>query len=276
MTYKSRRSLPNAFPGIQATINVMPTPFPGMNSGMNPSFTTKTNFTTQKNLPKGIKAGTNGTIVAVIMDESGSMSNVTDATIDGFNEFVAGQKADKDKTSIMVNKFEGDKVINLWGIKDVNDTPPMSKELYCPCGMTNLYDAIGQTIIEIDDYLRDIKKKNRPAVIIMIMTDGHENSSRTYSNNDIKQLVSLREDKNWVFQFFGANIDAFAVGSSFGMSANNTMQYSTNNMGDTMAVATAATSRMKMSLTAGATTRELYSNDLYTPTERGRTVGGNK
>lgn len=269
MTYMQRRTLPNAFPGINATATVSftPSPFPG---------NAKINSKTTKQLPKGIKAGTNGTIVAVIMDESGSMSGVVDSTIDGFNEFVSGQKKDKDKTDIMVNKFEGGNVVNLWGIKDVNDAPPMSNELYRPCGMTNLYDAIGQTILEIDDHLRGIKKKNRPAVIIMIMTDGAENASSKYNNEDIKQLVALREDKNWVFQFFGANIDAFDAGRNFGMSANNTMQYSTGNMMDTMAVASAATSRMKMSLNAGSSTHELYSTDLYTSEERGRTMKGDK
>jgi hypothetical protein len=38
------------------------------------------------------RAGKNGTLIAVIMDESGSMSSVQNQTIAAFNEFVLGQK----------------------------------------------------------------------------------------------------------------------------------------------------------------------------------------
>ena len=53
----------------------LPNPFPGI------STTTVTTTTTQKKFGKGVAAGYNGTLVAFIMDESGSMASHWDATM---------------------------------------------------------------------------------------------------------------------------------------------------------------------------------------------------
>jgi hypothetical protein len=116
--------------------------------------------------------------------------------------------------------------------------------------------------------LRDIAKDQRPAVIFCILTDGEENSSHKYNNQDIRSMVETAESKEWTFTFLGANIDAFAVGSSFGMRMSNTVSYNVGNMGDVMASVSAGTTRMRYAKSQGLSNDEIYSSDLYTAQER--------
>ena len=60
---------------------------------------------------------------------------------------------------------------------------------------------------------------------------------------------------------------AFSVGSTFGMGMTNSVNYSTANMGATMASVSASTTRMRMAKAAGATTADIYSTGLYTDAE---------
>jgi uncharacterized protein YegL len=241
----------------------LPNPFPGQ----------PTTSTQKTNNVSGTKAGFNGTLIAVVLDESGSMMSCYDQTITGFNEFVDGQRAASGNAYLKVNKFEGGNVVDLWGVKDVNTTPPMSSELYRPMGGTNLYDAIGKTINEVDAHLASMKEKDRPSVMILIMTDGAENQSREYTNKAIKKMVKDREACDWAFSFIGANIDAMAVGSTFGMSSANTMQYDTSNTAATFSSLSSSATRYRNAKSAGASTHALYSAGLYTDEERKNSGG---
>ena len=82
------------------------------------------------------------------------------------------------------------------------------------------------------------------------MTDGLENASREYKLNDIKKLIKKCEDDDWNFIYLAANQDAFAVGSSFGVSAGNTFIYTATGVGTAMmfnTVNASATSYRSMS-----------------------------
>lgn len=123
-------------------------------------------------------------------------------------------------------------------------------------------------MMQINTQLAANKKADRDSIIITILTDGHENASRTFQNTTIKQMVEKAEGKNWGFMFLGANIDAFAAGSSLGFGVNNTMQYDTNSMAGTMRSASAMTSRMKSAYAAGMDTDLTYASTTFTDQER--------
>ena len=100
------------------------------------------------------------------------------------------------------------------------------------------------------------------------MTDGEENQSRSFTRDQIKEMVAAAEAADWTFTFLGANIDSFAVGSTFGMTMQNSVNYSTTSMMETMGAVSASTTRMRSAKFAGASTQELYSGGLYTDDER--------
>ena len=58
------------------------------------------------------------------------------------------------------------------------------------------------------------------------MTDGHENSSRTWTWPGLKALIThQREVYKWDFIFLGADIDAVEIGERMGVEAKYAMTY---------------------------------------------------
>jgi len=91
--------------------------------------------------------------------------------------------------------------------------------------MTSLYDAIGKTLTSVCD-------KN---VMVLIQTDGFENSSQEYNQTAIKNLISSKEDLGWDFTFLGANIDTVKEGSKIGLSASKSIDFAPTTRGVEMA-----------------------------------------
>jgi len=245
-------TLPNPFPaGIKATV-------------------TTTIETTPKYKFK--KAGNNGNLIAVVLDESGSMQVCRDATIAGFNEFVQGQKAAENAGAayLTLNKFEGGNIRTVFADRILSEVPKLDTNGYVPAGGTNLLDAIGHTIEQVNDSLSKLKKAERPGVIILIMTDGEENCSQRYGNDMVKAMVAAAEKSDWSFVFLGANIDAFSVGATFGMNALNSVNYSTANMAGTMAATSTMTTAMRSAKLAGLDTHAVYASTTMSVADRER------
>ena len=253
----------------------LPNPFPGLavNAAAVTQISTSTSTSTSTQASAGFKfkkAGTAGVLISVVLDESGSMASCRDTTIIGFNEFVQGQKAVESTAGagyLNLVKFEGGNVTTVFANRPLVETPLLDRHSYTPRGGTNLLDAIGDTINMVNTALASKKKKDRPGVIITIITDGEENSSRRFNNTQIKEMVAAAEKANWSFVFLGANIDSFSVGSTFGMRESNSVNYSTSKLVDTMASVSASTTRMRMAKSAGLDAETIYNNGLYTSAE---------
>lgn len=218
------------------------------------------------------RAGTKTSHVIFVLDDSGSMQSCRAATISGYNEYLQSQKKDAKEsgipTFVSLYKFDGSSVKSIFNRIAVDDVKELDEKSYDPQGMTNLYDAIGGVMMNINTQLASHKKADRDSIIITILTDGAENSSRTFSNTTIKQMVEKAEGKNWGFMFLGANIDAFAAGGSLGFNVNNTIQYDTASMGNTIRAASAMTSRMKSAYASGMDTTLAYATTSFTEEER--------
>lgn len=250
---------------------VYPTPTYPSNPGVQIKFE-------QKNLAEAFnpkKAGKNKSHVIFILDDSGSMQSCRDNTINGFNEFLNGQALDAEQTGIetfvSLFKFDGSNVTCSINHENVKTVSPLTRETYNPCGGTNLLDAIGGVLMHINSSL-SVNEEDRESIIITILTDGEENSSRTFANSDIKQMVEKAEGSNWGFMFLGANINAFSTGSSMGFNVNNTVQYNADSTTNTIRSASAMTSRMKCAYANDISTTAAYASMGFTDTERNASV----
>lgn len=226
------------------------------------------------------RAGKDQTHVAYILDDSGSMSPVREATISAYNESIRNQIIDSERTGrityVSLFKFDGYNVNCLFFRKDVRLVTPLTFNDYNPQGMTNLYDAIGGVMMDLNAKLGLIDLALRDSIIISILTDGAENSSTVFRQSDVKVMVSKAEDANWGFQFLGANINAFAVGGNLGFRAENTLQFDTKNMSATMEAATRSMNTMKGAYATGMTTAMAYNASAFTDDERTKAMGDDK
>jgi hypothetical protein len=106
-----------------------------------------------------------------------------------------------------------------------------------PRGGTALLDAIGRGATELGEKLKAMRPAKRPGtVLVVVVTDGHENASKEWNSDMVKELVRKQEDNyNWEFVFLGANIDAVATGALYGFKGSNSMSYDTKYTGQTVA-----------------------------------------
>lgn len=168
------------------------------------------------------------TQLAAVLDRSYSMNDngFIDVAISKFNEYVNGQKALPGKATISVFLFD-DRYEVVYDNIDLQKAENMTKAIWTPRGMTRLNDAIGKTITTISDSHSKMKPEDVPSkVLVVILTDGHENDSREFTSDAIKKLIKEKEAKNWNFIFLGADQSAFAAADKMGISRGNTMAYS--------------------------------------------------
>jgi Mg-chelatase subunit ChlD len=261
---------------VHPTTSALPGSFPNQTINILPHTVTQIQTVTVKpSLAEAFKpkrAGKKTSHVIFVLDDSGSMQSCRAATISGYNEYLQSQKKDAKETGIptfvSLYKFDGRSVNCVFNRVAVDEVKELDERSYDPNGMTNLYDAIGGVMMQVNTQLAANKKADRDSVIITILTDGAENSSKTFNNQTIKQMVEKAEGKNWGFMFLGANINAFDAGSSLGFGVNNTMQYDTASMENTMRSASAMTSRMKFAYAKGMKTDATYSASAFTDAER--------
>jgi hypothetical protein len=183
----------------------------------------------------------NLTSITVVLDRSGSMGSVAGDVIGGFNAFVDAQRKQPGDATLTLVQFDHEIGTTLQNVP-IRDVAPLTRETYCPRGSTALFDALGTTIAGLGATLAATPEHARPGkVIVVVMTDGHENASREYTRERIREMVEhQRERYAWEFVFIGANVDAFAEGTSLGIAGAMTCAYTSDSAGTRGAFETVA------------------------------------
>ncbi len=163
----------------------------------------------------------NATFVGFLLDETGSMDSVREATVSGFNEYLGSLKQREGKVIFTLAKFNSERIVTVHDAVPLKDVSPLVE--YHPNATTPLYDAIAHLISRTDAALS--AHRDRPSVLIVIMTDGLENASKEYNRQRLFDLIKRKEAEGWTFAYLGANQDAWAVGSSIGVPQGNSLAY---------------------------------------------------
>lgn len=203
----------------------------------------------------------NLTQISIVLDRSGSMSSVREATVLGFNEFVEGQKSGTGDANVSLVQFDTENPYELlYQARPVKEVPKLTIEDYIPRGGTPLHDAIGRTIDGLGTSLSKAKETERPGkVVIVIITDGLENSSREYSSSRIAEMIKhQREVYKWEFVFLGANQDAILTGEKLNIPATHSANYSGQKTG-TVNAFRVTTSNVAMYRSTGVSSSLGYS-----------------
>lgn len=170
--------------------------------------------------------------IVFVLDRSGSMSGLENDTIGGYNSFLNQQKQSGTKAVISTVLFDHEIQI-LHDRLPISDIKELTAKDYQPRGCTALLDAVGGSVSHIHKLHKKLTAADRPAkTIIVIITDGYENSSKNYTYKKVKDMLSKRQEQDgWEFVFLGANIDAAAEAESFGISRKRAVNYKADSEG---------------------------------------------
>ena len=161
------------------------------------------------------------THVALVLDASGSMSNLRDSTVSTMREFFASIKSPEDKTVVDLWQFD-DRVRHLIDGVDLEKGAAEAIENYTTGGCTALYDAICIGIDDLGRKFAAMDEADRPdAVVFAILTDGFENASQKFTVRDVKSRIEHQTTKySWTFKFLAANQDSVLTGKEMGFAAD--------------------------------------------------------
>lgn len=171
--------------------------------------------------------------IAFILDRSGSMQDVKSATISGFNEYIERLKRDDPEATLQLALFDTEG-IDVAESRKARDIVPLNDKTYIPRANTPLWDAVGKVVSESQD-------NGDTAYLVVILTDGQENSSREWDRKKLAALIKERESTGrWTFAYLGSNQDAWQEAAQFGGRAGASMTYAASPVGTKAAYMTAS------------------------------------
>ena len=160
--------------------------------------------------------------LVLVLDKSGSMQGLESDTIGGFNSMIKKQKALDVPVRVTAVLFN-DKTDMLYESRSIHSVHALTEKEYEVGGTTALLDAVGSTILNVDQK-GNVKKGTK--VIFVIITDGMENASREFTKTKVKQMISDKQEKyGWDFIYLGANIDAAEEAGAIGVKKANAVTY---------------------------------------------------
>lgn len=145
-------------------------------------------------------------LIGVAFDRSSSMQSMPKAP-----DILAKFFQDQLETKAMVTLVTFDDEVKV--VVDhvpINDLPELSDHLV-PRGSTALFDGVATTIDVLEKHALGKTK-----VIVVILTDGEENSSTKTTQAAFIKRIAAKRRANWEFIFLAANQDACVVGQTLG------------------------------------------------------------
>ncbi|BDV31269.1 vWA domain-containing protein [Microbacterium terricola] len=195
----------------------------------------------------------NYTAMLIILDRSGSMSLVRDDMIGGIEQLIATQAGQPGMLTIDVVTFDTEiEVTHRFA------DPKSIKVELVPRGGTALYDAVGWSFNGFGQALAELPEHARPGlVLVTIVTDGEENSSREYTAEMVTTMIEhQREVFDWDVSFLGANQDAVEAARKIGIQAEDAIDYDLGAVGAVMSAHAAKLSRRRQGNRTGYTAEE--------------------
>ena len=168
----------------------------------------------------------------VILDKSGSMESIRKDAIDGYNETLGSIRAaqlkhlDTQDHFVSLAAFCDCGIDMIYDKTPIKDAEKLTWDKYDPCCCTPLFDAIGKTVKKIKKDTKDIEDA---AVLVTIITDGYENSSKEWTGPMVKKLIDECKEEGWMFSFIGAGEDVVKVATT--ISITNTMVWENTSEG---------------------------------------------
>jgi len=176
--------------------------------------------------------------ICLVIDRSGSMQSTKTDAQGGLDSFIS-EFAGRDDVTVALVEFD--------------DTVQMAVEpvlaaawpgyTLTPRGSTALLDAMGFALKRTKKH---VKANPAEKVVVVVITDGGENSSKKFSLATVTELVDGAKADGWEFLFLASDLSAIRTGTASGMA---TRSYASSATADTYSTLTRSVS----SYVAGAT-----------------------
>lgn len=165
------------------------------------------------------------TELVFILDRSGSMGGLERDTIGGFNGMITDQKVQEKKVNVTTILFD-DEVDIIHDRFPLEIIEPLTETEYFVRGCTALLDAVGTAIEKTENVQKHLPEDHRAEkIIFVITTDGLENSSEHFTQEQIRRKIEAKKECGSEFLFLGANIDAGREAEKIGISRNRSVTY---------------------------------------------------
>lgn len=172
------------------------------------------------------------TELVFILDRSGSMAGLEKDTIGGFNSLIDKQLNEPGEALVSTVLFDNYSEV-IHDRIPLKDVPQLTEKEYYVRGCTALLDAVGGAIRHIGNIHKYARKEDVPEkTLFIITTDGLENASHMYTYDKVQAMIKRQQEKyGWEFLFLGANIDAAAEASRFGIDESRAANFNCDREG---------------------------------------------
>ncbi|MEM1390870.1 MAG: vWA domain-containing protein [Pseudomonadota bacterium] len=168
----------------------------------------------------------------ILLDRTGSMNDIWDEALTSVNTYAKAVGTAEDgevndlKTTVTLAAFDyqgGFQFDVLRNAVEPESWQTVTNSEVTPRGMTPLFDAINQmiTLAEVE---------NPEKAVIVIMTDGLENSSSEVTKDGAKAALKRAEERGWEVVFLGAEFATFADADAVGVSRDRQMAVGASNL----------------------------------------------
>lgn len=186
-------------------------------------------------LPASAKPPRNPAIHSyILLDRTGSMEPIwsealssVNAYADGLATLDGGPRVDADITLAAFDANDGFQFDVLRSGVDAERWRKVTNDEVSPRGMTPLYDAIGKIVT--------LAEKDGPRkAVIVIMTDGEENSSEEMTKASAKAALDRVRKKGWEVVFLGTEFSNFNDAEGVGQTSSRNMAVAKEQLNDSM------------------------------------------
>lgn len=211
-----------------------------------------------------------------ILDASGSMLPLRNATISGFNEQVQNirqleQQYPNQRNLVSLVFFNRAEDVRFFDASS-SSLQEITALDYNPNGSTNLYATIGKIVTRLKNELGDRCSTER--VIITIMTDGENTDYEApWTQSAARELLQqVQADHRWVVTFIGANIDVEQAAADLSIPVSNSVRYAANAGNTASAFRLASQSRTAFMARLANSQGAVGATDAYYSTDTSRGV----
>ncbi len=190
-------------------------------------------------------------ITLMIIDESGSMSSLKKATEEshlGILQKIKSECTEMPNLNQFVNTwvFDSNRIEEIQTLTKIQADDTLKPIDLRPNGSTPLFDAIGKACSQLEIIMSNLKFQPEDTMVtVAVFTDGEENSSRIFTQGEVKRLVSRLKTQGWSFNYYGTDTSVEEMKERLAFDGGMVMEKSNSGFRAGMAQFSMSSSKMK-------------------------------